>query len=288
MHWLVLIFTTPLFYILAPTCFGSSVPSSGSFLDPSELLEMQIELVVYRMCGYLTCVPDCRGNPANRSQGVVKISAHCWLFLLRLTMHGMNIKLVSFPIWRSYSDTRHSKLRNFCSISVRQLIVLLPNARYIFDTRLRDVLDKHFHIFTNIHIVIFVTSLSPCISKCKNRIKSYLDLGTWQPALSTCYRFAVKTHWLYGYPDTIQVKWTDCRLVGYASVQCGGSLQTFQRTPLSASSKPRLLTNLHAAPSALRMKTGSWWWSLTRKHSIAQQRILIKFWSIRQIKSFII
>jgi hypothetical protein len=34
-----LIFTTPLFYILAPTCFGGSLPSSGSFLDPSELLE---------------------------------------------------------------------------------------------------------------------------------------------------------------------------------------------------------------------------------------------------------
>jgi hypothetical protein len=27
------------FYVLAPTCFGSSLPSSGSLLDPSELLE---------------------------------------------------------------------------------------------------------------------------------------------------------------------------------------------------------------------------------------------------------
>jgi hypothetical protein len=33
-----LICTTPLFYILAPTFFDSSLPSSGSFLDPSELL----------------------------------------------------------------------------------------------------------------------------------------------------------------------------------------------------------------------------------------------------------
>jgi hypothetical protein len=33
-----LICTTTLFHILAPTCFGSSLPSSGSFLDPSELL----------------------------------------------------------------------------------------------------------------------------------------------------------------------------------------------------------------------------------------------------------
>jgi hypothetical protein len=42
-----LICNTPLFYILAPTCFGSSLPSSGSFLDPYELPEMQIEWVVY-------------------------------------------------------------------------------------------------------------------------------------------------------------------------------------------------------------------------------------------------
>jgi hypothetical protein len=42
-----LICTTPSFYTLALTCFGSSLPSSGSFLDPSELLEIQIEWVVY-------------------------------------------------------------------------------------------------------------------------------------------------------------------------------------------------------------------------------------------------
>jgi hypothetical protein len=27
------------FYVLAPTCFGSNLPSSGSLLDPPELLE---------------------------------------------------------------------------------------------------------------------------------------------------------------------------------------------------------------------------------------------------------
>jgi hypothetical protein len=42
-----LVCTTPLFYILAPTCFGSSLPPSESFLDPSELLEIQIEWAVY-------------------------------------------------------------------------------------------------------------------------------------------------------------------------------------------------------------------------------------------------
>jgi hypothetical protein len=57
-----LICTTPLFYVLAPTCFGSSLPL-GSCLDLSELLEIQIGWVVYHtMCGYVTCVPDCRGS----------------------------------------------------------------------------------------------------------------------------------------------------------------------------------------------------------------------------------
>jgi hypothetical protein len=41
-----LICANPLFCILVPTCFGSTLPSSGSFLDPSELLEIQIEWVV--------------------------------------------------------------------------------------------------------------------------------------------------------------------------------------------------------------------------------------------------
>jgi hypothetical protein len=59
-----LICTTPLLYILALTCFGSGLPSSGSFLDPSELLEIQIEYVVYHvMCGYVACVPECQGVP---------------------------------------------------------------------------------------------------------------------------------------------------------------------------------------------------------------------------------
>jgi hypothetical protein len=58
-----LIFTTPLFYILAPTRFGSSLPSSVSFLAHSELYEIQIEWVVYHiMCGYVVCVADCRGS----------------------------------------------------------------------------------------------------------------------------------------------------------------------------------------------------------------------------------
>jgi hypothetical protein len=43
--------------LCAATCFGSSLPSSGSFLDHSELLEIQTEWVVYHiMCGYVACV----------------------------------------------------------------------------------------------------------------------------------------------------------------------------------------------------------------------------------------
>jgi hypothetical protein len=59
MHWLYQSFIL----YTAPTCFGSSLPSSGSFLDPSELLEIEIERVVYHiMCGYVACVPKCRGS----------------------------------------------------------------------------------------------------------------------------------------------------------------------------------------------------------------------------------
>jgi hypothetical protein len=59
-QYCALICTTPLFCILAPTCFGSSLPSSWSFLDPSELLKIKIEQVVYHiMCGYVACVREC-------------------------------------------------------------------------------------------------------------------------------------------------------------------------------------------------------------------------------------
>jgi hypothetical protein len=62
-----LISTTPLFNILAPTCFGSSLPSSGNFLDVSELHEIQIEWVVcHIMCGYVACVPDCCGSGTSK------------------------------------------------------------------------------------------------------------------------------------------------------------------------------------------------------------------------------
>jgi hypothetical protein len=55
--------TTALFYLLAPKYFGSSLPSSGSFLDPPELLELQFEWAVYYiMYGYVACVSDCRGS----------------------------------------------------------------------------------------------------------------------------------------------------------------------------------------------------------------------------------
>jgi hypothetical protein len=64
-----LICNNPLFYILAATCFDSSLPSSWSFLDPSELLEIQIEWVVYHvMCGYVACVPAFRGSICRASQ----------------------------------------------------------------------------------------------------------------------------------------------------------------------------------------------------------------------------
>jgi hypothetical protein len=44
----VLDYITSLFNMQAPTCFGSCIPSSGSFLDPCELREKQNNYMVYR------------------------------------------------------------------------------------------------------------------------------------------------------------------------------------------------------------------------------------------------
>jgi hypothetical protein len=41
--------TTALFYILAPTCFGSSFPSSGSFWIRLSYMKIQIDSVVYHI-----------------------------------------------------------------------------------------------------------------------------------------------------------------------------------------------------------------------------------------------
>jgi hypothetical protein len=48
-------YITSLFNMQARTCFGSRVPSSGSFLDPCELLEKQNNCVVYHMCLWPVC-----------------------------------------------------------------------------------------------------------------------------------------------------------------------------------------------------------------------------------------
>jgi hypothetical protein len=99
--------TIPLFYILAPTCFGISVQSSGSFLDSSELLKIQIELVIYHiMCGYVACVSECRGSVCCASQlgsttaGTTKLPAR---FLTLLNQNTTNttrqINYTRSPTW---------------------------------------------------------------------------------------------------------------------------------------------------------------------------------------------
>jgi hypothetical protein len=52
--------TTSSFNILAPTCFGSSLPSSGSFRIRLSYMKRQIDFVVYYiMYGYVVCVRVC-------------------------------------------------------------------------------------------------------------------------------------------------------------------------------------------------------------------------------------
>jgi hypothetical protein len=97
-----LICTTPLFfYVLGPTCFGSDLPSSGSVVDPFELLEIQIEWVVYHiMCGYVTGVPDCRfylrnhGNLAHGSRNHTLYDKPLIRFVLQVTQKGLRRSLM--------------------------------------------------------------------------------------------------------------------------------------------------------------------------------------------------
>jgi hypothetical protein len=48
-HHYAQICTTALFYMLAPTCFGSSLPSSGNFWIRLSDMKVQIDLVVYHI-----------------------------------------------------------------------------------------------------------------------------------------------------------------------------------------------------------------------------------------------
>jgi hypothetical protein len=89
--------TVPLlFYILTPTCFGSSFPSSERILDPSELLKVQIEWVVYHiMCDYVTCVPDCRGpDPVHRPRNHTLCDIPPTRFVFQVTQKGLRCSLM--------------------------------------------------------------------------------------------------------------------------------------------------------------------------------------------------
>jgi hypothetical protein len=117
-----LICTTPLFYIPVPTCFGSSLPSSRSFLDLYELLEIQIEYHI--LCGYVACVPDCRGSVCCASQLSAYVvnewykSVHsvgyfyCGSCLFRCWLHSHQPVAKSTLIYRYKITSRRDKICN--------------------------------------------------------------------------------------------------------------------------------------------------------------------------------
>jgi hypothetical protein len=70
------------FYVLAPTCFGSNLPSSGSLLDPPELPANTNWGFVYHItCGYVACVPDCRGSVCCVLLSYLKIQTEGWYII---------------------------------------------------------------------------------------------------------------------------------------------------------------------------------------------------------------
>jgi hypothetical protein len=110
-----LICTTSLFYILAPTCFGRSLPSSGSFLDPSELLEIQIEWVVYHiMCGYVTCKPECCGSICCASQWYKSVHSVGYFHYTS----QINVPIVYICTHNTNLKSTYKKGANMCDVSL--------------------------------------------------------------------------------------------------------------------------------------------------------------------------
>jgi hypothetical protein len=61
--------TTGLFYMVAPTCFGSSLPSSGSFRIRPSCMNIPIDLVVYHIM--LVKWPVCRSVVDQSDDGII-------------------------------------------------------------------------------------------------------------------------------------------------------------------------------------------------------------------------
>jgi hypothetical protein len=153
----------------------------------------------------------------------------------------------------------------------------------------RDVLDKHFHIFAKIHIIIFVTSFSPCISKCKNTYKKRFRLGN----MTVCAKHLLQART----EDTLALPVSRCNSSEVDRLlSCGLRHRAVWWIVTNISEYPTFCifyTTIFDEPvcSTFCSKNGD------RKlmvivhryvHSIAQQRTLIKFWPIRQLKSHII
>jgi hypothetical protein len=90
-----LICTTSLFYILAPTCLDSSLPSSGRFLDRSELVELQMEWVVYHVSVSVCRIAQVNhGNPAHRPRNPTLYDIPPTPFVIQLTQKDLRISLI--------------------------------------------------------------------------------------------------------------------------------------------------------------------------------------------------
>jgi hypothetical protein len=116
-----LICTTPLFYVLAPACFCSSLPSSGSVLDPSELLEVQIGWVVcYIMCGYVTCEADYCGhnNPANGSRNHTLYDVPPTRSVLQVTQKDLRRSLMMAGYCRNMQEPIHTIKEWYISVYI--------------------------------------------------------------------------------------------------------------------------------------------------------------------------
>jgi hypothetical protein len=119
--------TTLSIYVLAPTRYGSSLPSSGSFLDLPQLLEIQRGRVVYQItCGYVTCVSDCRGSTT-------------FTFYLYALCIQTSVSILH--------NTKMSSSRGKWSVSCRAVCYALPlMSLHLLTTCVTVLMAAHFYV----------------------------------------------------------------------------------------------------------------------------------------------
>jgi hypothetical protein len=140
------------FYVLAPTCFGSSLPSSGSLLDPPELLENTNWGLVYT---------NPQWEPTRKNKGVLQsvlivgFSSNNLISILHLYI-GSQIYMSMYPRFVTHlPEDGHMRGRNMYAVygvyntlsyTCVHLLVLIPHPGALFNSDTVIYLNRRIHL----------------------------------------------------------------------------------------------------------------------------------------------